>query len=118
MVLYAMLGGAVGAIARFLLDDWICRKVPGDFPWGIFTANVLGSASLGAVVGIVPAGPAHTALAIGVCGALTTYSTFTAQTLALFKVGKTALALTYVYGSVVACLLAALAGNTLATLIT
>jgi CrcB protein len=55
------------------------------FAWGTFTANVLGSLILGALTGAASAGDErlHLLIGTGLCGALTTYSTFSYETLQL-----------------------------------
>jgi fluoride exporter len=97
-----VLGGAVGAVVRYLVARRFDR--PGA-PWGILAANVAGSFLLGAVLG--RASPEVAALVgTGFCGALTTYSTFALQTVELPR----ARAVGYALGSVLAGLLAAAAG--------
>ncbi|MEU4476413.1 fluoride efflux transporter CrcB [Micromonospora sp. NPDC023888] len=107
------LGAAVGAPLRYLTDRAVQSRHDSAFPWGTLTVNVVGSLLLGVLVGW-PAGPAVTALlGTGFCGALTTYSTFSYETLRLTRGGHRLLALANVVGSVVAGLAAAAAGYTL-----
>jgi CrcB protein len=82
-VLMVVLGGAVGAPARYLTDRWVQSRHDSGFPWGTFTVNAVGSLILGVVTGAA-ASPTVTALVgIGFCGALTTYSTFGYETVQL-----------------------------------
>lgn len=84
-VLLVAVGAAVGAPARYLLDRAVQTWDGSGFPWGTLTVNVLGCFVLGLLTGL-PAGPAVTALAgTGFCGALTTYSTFSFETLRLLR---------------------------------
>ena len=70
--LYVILGAAVGAPARFAIDQYI-RKFT-DRPYGIFVVNILGSFLLGMT--FKSSEHAHDLLAIGFAGAFTTWSTF------------------------------------------
>jgi CrcB protein len=71
-VLYVILGAAVGAPARFALDQYI-RKFT-DKPYGIFIVNILGSFLLGMT--FKSNEKVNDLLAIGFAGAFTTWSTF------------------------------------------
>ena len=88
-VLLVLLGGAVGAPARYLTDLAVQRRHAGTFPWGTLTVNVAGSLVLGVTAGAVSAGggPAWvlTLLGTGFCGALTTFSTFGFETVRLLQ---------------------------------
>jgi CrcB protein len=111
-VLWVALGAAVGAPARYLTDRALQRVLPGRFPWGTFAVNVVGSFVLGIVS--VTAGPAVTLLVgVGFCGALTTYSTFSYETVALARRREVAVAAVYLVGSVAAGLAAAVLGHLL-----
>ena len=111
-VLWVALGAAVGAPARYLTDRALQRLLPGRFPWGTFTVNVVGSFVPGLVS--VTAGPGVTALVgVGFCGALTTYSTFAYETVALAQRRELAVAAVYLTGSVAAGLVAATLGRLL-----
>lgn len=86
MVLIA-LGAAVGAPARYLTDRVIRSRYPTLFPWGTVVVNVLASLILGALLA-AQAGERLTALVgTGFCGALSTYSAFGYETLALGRHG-------------------------------
>lgn len=81
--LWVALGAAAGAPLRYLVDRAIQARHDTVFPWGTLTVNVTGSLVLGFLLGL-PAGPAVTAvLGTGFCGALTTYSTLSYETLRL-----------------------------------
>ncbi|MCX5065207.1 fluoride efflux transporter CrcB [Micromonospora lupini] len=113
-VLLIALGAAVGAPLRYLTDRAVQSRHDSAFPWGTLTVNVLGSLLLGVLVGW-PASPVVTALlGTGFCGALTTYSTFSYETLRLTRGDHHLLALANVVGSVAAGLAAATVGYALA----
>ena len=73
--------GGLGSVVRLVLGRWI-----GKLPWGILVANVLASFAMGVGLGIFSF---NTTLAqivsVGLCGGLSTFSTFSAQTVEYFK---------------------------------
>ena len=71
-VLFVILGAAIGAPARFVIDQSF-RKFS-NAPWGTFTVNVLGSFVIGLTWGATDNTSAL--IAIGFAGAFTTWSTF------------------------------------------
>ena len=107
-------GAAVGAPLRYLSDRAIQSRHDSVFPWGTFAVNVIGSLVLGLVTGAVSAGGAspqvQLALGTGFCGALTTYSTFSYETLRLLEGDARFLAAANVAASIVAGLGAAFLG--------
>jgi CrcB protein len=113
-VLLVAIGAAIGAPLRYLTDRLVQTRHDSVFPWGTLIVNVVGSLVLGVVVGL-PADNAVLALAgTGFCGALTTYSTFSYETLRLTQEGARFYALANIVVSVVAGLAAAYAGVALA----
>jgi len=70
--LYVILGAAIGAPARFAIDQYI-RKFS-DKPYGIFLVNVIGSFVIGLT--FTRTEQVHDLLAVGFAGAFTTWSTF------------------------------------------
>ncbi|WP_127502813.1 fluoride efflux transporter CrcB [Actinoplanes solisilvae] len=117
-ILLVMIGGAVGAPLRYLTDRFVQNRQHSKFPWGTFTANMAGSFILGfliqgAVLGHV-SGNVSSLLGTGLCGALTTYSTFGYETVRLFQDKFHAYAVLNVVGSIAAGLGAAFCGITIA----
>ena len=113
-LLLVIAGAAIGAPLRYLADRAIQARHDTVFPWGTFTVNVLGSLILGIVAGAVTAGAAspqvQLALGTGFCGALTTYSTFSYETLRLLEDDARLFAAANVVASIVAGLGAAFLG--------
>ncbi len=117
-MLLVAVGAAIGAPLRYLTDRLVQSRHDSMFPWGTLTVNVAGSLLLGLLAGL-PADPALTALAgTGFCGALTTYSTFSYETLRLAQEGARFYAFANVVVGVVGGLGAAMTGLLLAAAIT
>jgi fluoride exporter len=98
-----MLGGALGAGARFLLSQAALAAAGPGFPWGTLSANLIGGFLMGLLIGS-PLGanqPATAFLAIGVLGGFTTFSSFSIETIRLIEAGSVAAALAYVAASVI-----------------
>jgi len=108
--LLVVLGAAAGAPLRYLTDRMLRVRFGATLPWGTFTVNVAGSALLGFLVGAAASAPMLAAVGTGFCGALTTYSTFGAETLELAERGRWGTAALNAIGSVLACLTAAVLG--------
>lgn len=91
-VALVLLGGAVGAPLRYLVDLLVQSRHDSVLPWGTLAVNVLGSLLLGALAAAVTLGGAPAWLltvgGTGLCGALTTFSTFGFETLRLVEDGS------------------------------
>ncbi|RSS82463.1 fluoride efflux transporter CrcB [Streptomyces sp. WAC06614] len=102
--LLVLVGGALGAPLRYLTDRAVQARHDSVFPWGTFTVNALGSLVLGSLTGALLVGGASSRLGLflgtGLCGALTTYSTFSYETLRLAERGHRFLAAANVGASV------------------
>lgn len=109
---WVCLGAALGAPSRYLVDRYIQGRHDSVFPWGTLTVNVVGSFVLGVLVGLGADVPETVLLAAGTgwCGALTTYSTFSYETLRLVEDGAWLFGVGNVLASVGAGVGAALAG--------
>jgi CrcB protein len=111
---WVCLGAAVGAPGRYLVDRFVQARHDAVMPWGTLCVNVIGSFVLGFLTGVahdqrVP-DQVTLALGTGFCGALTTYSTFSYETLRLYEDGARLYAAMNLVLSVAAALGAALAG--------
>ncbi|MFE3647128.1 fluoride efflux transporter CrcB [Streptomyces sp. NPDC057579] len=115
--LLVIAGAAVGAPLRYLTDRAVQKRHDTVFPWGTFTVNVVGCLILGALTAATTRGAAPNSLQLllgtGLCGALTTYSTFSYETMRLAESGALRYAAANVAGSIVAGLAAAFAGGAL-----
>ena len=110
------LGAAAGAPLRYLVDRAVQGRHDSLFPWGTFTVNVIGSLILGVLVGGANAVPGAVMdlLGTGLCGALTTYSTFGYETIRLIEDRARFYAVTNVLASIGAGLGAAFIGVSIA----
>ena len=116
--LLILAGAAVGAPARWFVDGFVQARHDSVFPWGTFTVNVLGSFALGLLLGASVEGDDLVRLVAlvgtGFCGAFTTFTTFSYESVVLAEDGSSGIAVATVFGSVAAGLAAAFAGWALA----
>ncbi|MEU5431469.1 fluoride efflux transporter CrcB [Streptomyces olivoreticuli] len=106
-------GAMVGAPLRYLTDRAVQSRHDSVFPWGTFTVNVVGCLILGALTGAAVSSHVQLLLGTGLCGALTTYSTFSYETLRLSEEGAAGYAVANVGASLVCGLGAAWVGAAL-----
>jgi fluoride exporter len=113
-LLFVAIGAALGAPLRYLVDRAVQTRHDSLFPWGTFAANVTGSLVLGVLIGGADAGAVPGSLTAllgtGVCGALTTYSTFGFETVRLLEQRAPFYAVLNAVASIVAGLGAAFLG--------
>jgi len=88
--IYVGLGAAIGGTFRFWLSNYTYKILPESFPYGTLLINVLGSFLLGVIMFYFNdrelLGPnLRIFLAIGFCGGFTTFSTFSLETMNLFR---------------------------------
>ncbi len=77
-------GAAVGAPLRWLTDRVVSARFPSRFPWGTVCVNLTGCFVLGFVLAAAAA-PLVLLLGTGFCGAFTTFSTFSFETVRLLE---------------------------------
>ena len=92
-------GATLGTWLRWLLSLWLNRHADA-LPWGTFSANMIGGYLIGLIIGVVAAHPEwppfwRLLLVTGFLGGLTTFSTFSAETVAFLEEGRFGMALTY-----------------------
>ncbi|MBI0583749.1 MAG: fluoride efflux transporter CrcB [Methanomassiliicoccus sp.] len=90
LILLVAIGGAFGSVLRYLLQGYLTR---GDFPWGTFAVNLLGSFLIALLFfywsqGQDISSPARALLFIGVFGGFTTLSSFSLETVNLAQGGQ------------------------------
>ncbi len=111
---------AAGAVLRYLVDGAVADRAEGVFPWGTFLVNTTGSLLSGFLVGLAlyhafPQTPT-VVVATGFCGAYTTFSTFTLETVRLIEEGAVAEAVLNIGATVATGALAAGIGLALASI--
>ena len=104
------LGGALGSVARYYVigaaGRWLESLIGTSFPYGTLTVNVVGSFILGALVqGLAVTFDAGEVvqrfLFVGLLGGFTTFSAFSADSIAMLERGEIGRALLYIVLSVV-----------------
>jgi fluoride exporter len=117
IILCVAAGGLIGAPTRFLVDRLVADRVERDFPLGTFLINISGSFLLGLLTGLDLAG--HMPILVkafvgtGFCGAYTTFSTWSFETVRLVEEGEYLEAFANAIGSLLLGLLAAGGGMAL-----
>jgi fluoride exporter len=109
------LGGGIGSLIRYGIGQVIPNQFSGQlFPFGILAVNITASFVLGLVAGCglgrVSTEPLRLLLGVGFCGGLSTFSSFSNDTLHLIQSGRTGAALLNISLNVVLCLLASAGG--------
>jgi len=117
-ILYIALGGVAGTLSRYGLEGWIQGRSASGFPLGTLTVNLAGSLLLGFILRLATGATVITAdvragLTIGFCGAFTTMSTFSYESVALLNDGDYLRAALYMGATIVGCIVAVLLGTAL-----
>jgi fluoride exporter len=115
--LWIAVGSALGGMARYACSRTVALRYGETFPWGTLSVNVIGSLVIGFVAAL--SGPdsrvmvspnARTFLMVGLCGGFTTFSSFSLQTLELFRNRDFGEAFGNILLSVAACMAAVAIG--------
>ena len=113
-------GGAIGSVGRWGLGLLLSSWLPG-LPVGTFVANVAAGLIIGLVTGahgVMPLPePTRLLLTVGLCGGLSTFSTFSSETLRMVEAGQLAAAVTNVVLNVGVCLVAVWVGSRLGAML-
>lgn len=108
------LGGALGAMLRYLSVHAALRLFGPGFPWGTLFVNVAGSLIMGFAAALIlektGAGRLYLFLMTGVLGGFTTFSAFSLDALYLIERGKFAASAAYIGGSVALSVMALIIG--------
>lgn len=114
-VVIIALGGALGAVSRFLMGNAVSKAMGSALPYGTFVINALGCFAMGLLMTLIVDRELLPAvwrlfLCVGFLGGFTTFSSFGYEALMLFAEGRLLAVLAYVGCSVGLGLLAAAAG--------
>ncbi|UJF20942.1 fluoride efflux transporter CrcB [Shewanella sp. OMA3-2] len=90
-ILFVALGGSIGAVLRYLISIFMIQVFGSSFPFGTLLVNVLGSFLMGIVYALGQLShlspEVKSLVGVGLLGALTTFSTFSVETLLLMQQG-------------------------------
>lgn len=100
------LGGAIGAVLRYMVGEWL----PSGFPWGTLTVNLLGSFLLGIVIGMSISAEMGLLLGTGIMGAFTTMSAYSVDLVELFESSEYGTAASYLLITLLGCPILAYGG--------
>jgi len=117
-ILYIALGGIAGTLSRYGLEGWIQSRTATGFPLGTLTVNLSGSLLLGFILRVATgttliSPDLRAALTIGFCGAFTTMSTFSYESVALLTDGDYLRAALYMGATILGCVAAVMLGTAL-----
>ena len=110
------LGGACGAVLRFLVSSGVYQWLGRGFPYGTLTVNILGSFLIGLLTEVLVLQRIaitmeyRSAILVGLFGSFTTFSTFSLETLFLIEQGNLFKAALNILISVCACVFAVWVG--------
>jgi CrcB protein len=115
--LLVFIGGALGSVWRFWLSGWIAERFGETFPLGTLVVNVVASGLIGVISGaVLRLGSTEMAagllqfLAVGVCGGLSTFSSFSLQTWNLLTQRRWLAAIVNIIVSTIVCFAAVALG--------
>ena len=117
-ILYIVLGGIAGTLSRYALEGWIQTRAASSFPLGTLIVNLTGSFLIGFILrvatGTTLVSPdLRAGLTIGFCGAYTTMSTFSYESVTLLNDGDYLRAGLYMSATVAGCVVSVILGAAL-----
>lgn len=115
-LMYVAVGGAIGSMARYVVMSLVGRLHNTEFPYGTLAVNIAGGFLMGVWIAVMAtllparAKDLHLLFAVGALGGFTTFSTFSVDVFLLFERGLPLQGVIYAAGSVLASVLALMAG--------
>ncbi|MFT3902010.1 MAG: fluoride efflux transporter CrcB [Niabella sp.] len=114
-LLIIWLGGGLGSVLRYLAQLGVSKLVTVTFPAGTFLVNITGCFIIGLLYGLADRHASLTVewrllLITGLCGGYTTFSSFSYESISLFRQGNYMYFILYIVLSVVIGLFATLGG--------
>jgi CrcB protein len=124
VVLLVFFGGVVGSVWRYSLSGWVAQRIGETLPLGTLVVNLTGSLIIGFAANYARpdlhrefAEIVRAFVIVGICGGLTTFSSFTLQTFHLLREKRFWIALANILFSTVLCVVMVAAGWWLATFV-
>lgn len=117
-ITYVAVGSVIGGVGRFLLQQFVQRRIESTFPYGTLVVNLLGCFVIGVVVGLADKGnlmspQTRIFWATGICGGFTTFSSFINENHSMLLDGELLNTFAYITISIVAGLTATALGLSL-----
>lgn len=121
-IIYVAIGSIIGGVGRFLLQQYVQRRVATTFPYGTLTVNIIGCFIIGIVFGLASRGNVLSVqmrifLATGICGGFTTFSSFINENYSMLQDGELLHTFIYISVSIAAGLIATTLGALLIKLL-
>jgi CrcB protein len=115
LLLFVMIGGALGSAARYLTGRAALAALGPDFPFGTLAVNLVGGLLMGVLTAVLArtggmAEPWRLFLGVGVLGGFTTFSSFSLDAVTMIERGALVPAFGYVLVSVIGSIAALFAG--------
>jgi len=86
---FIAIGGAIGALLRYMISGMTYRYLGGSFPWGTLSVNLIGAFAIGFLWGLseitIVSSDFRSFVFIGIIGSFTTFSTYSLETFNLFR---------------------------------
>jgi len=114
-IVFVAIGSAIGGVGRYLMQQFIQKRVDSTFPYGTLYVNLLGCFIIGIVVGLADKGnilspQSRIFLAAGFCGGFTTFSSFISENHSMLRDGELLNTFIYISVSVIVGLIATTLG--------
>jgi CrcB protein len=114
-IIYVAIGSAIGGVARFLMQQFIQKRVESTFPYGTLYVNLLACFMIGVIVGLADKGnilspQGRIFLAAGICGGFSTFSSFISENNSMLRDGELLNTFIYIAVSVIVGLIATTLG--------
>ena len=115
LIIAVAVGGAIGAVGRYLVSGIVIQQMGTQFPWSTLTVNIVGSLLMGILAETMkltwsPTPEIKAMLTVGILGAFTTFSAFSLDVVGLFERGEFVSLVSYILLSFISCVFALVFG--------
>lgn len=115
LIIAVAVGGAIGAVGRYLVSGIVIQQMGTQFPWSTLTVNIVGSLLMGILAETMkltwsPTPEIKAMLTVGILGAFTTFSAFSLDVVGLFERGEFVSLVSYTLLSFISCVFALVFG--------